>query len=276
MATSARRVKAFTLAERPALSRRKRAAFTLVELLVVIGLIAILIGLLQAAVSMARQSARRTECAARLRQLVAGCTLYLQDFHVYPPRMELPQLAGTYPTAIKPELINELGPRLSWQAVVGDERVDQLPRQVVCPIRLESEAALDVISVFTDPYWVTGYMYCGRVDEGLNGNVLYKPQRVARARGGQRGTLWADTLVLHFSGAGAPLGHTFYHARSGGASNVATFRNVENLAGQHRAYSDGSVEWLTARAIDTSVARVSEAATYRTTAPQGFGLAYYF
>jgi hypothetical protein len=53
-------------------------------------------------------------------------------------------------------------------------------------------------------------------------------------------------------------------------------RGLDTFTGQHRAYSDGSVEWLSANMIPTSVASVSESATYRTTAPQGFGLAYYF
>jgi prepilin-type N-terminal cleavage/methylation domain-containing protein/prepilin-type processing-associated H-X9-DG protein len=60
-------------------SRRSKRAFTLVELLVVIGIIAVLIGILIPVISRARKQAVVTQCASNLRQIATAFNNYLVD-----------------------------------------------------------------------------------------------------------------------------------------------------------------------------------------------------
>jgi len=66
--------------------RRHQSGFSLVELLVVIGVIAVLMGLLMPVLGRARESANRTACMSNMRQLAAGLLQYASDNRGYFPR----------------------------------------------------------------------------------------------------------------------------------------------------------------------------------------------
>jgi prepilin-type processing-associated H-X9-DG protein/prepilin-type N-terminal cleavage/methylation domain-containing protein len=63
---------------------RSRRAFTLIELLLVIAIVAILMSLLLAALSQGKSQARSTVCKSNLRQIGFAMTMYLADFSEYP------------------------------------------------------------------------------------------------------------------------------------------------------------------------------------------------
>ncbi|HCG51291.1 MAG TPA: hypothetical protein DE060_19070 [Lentisphaeria bacterium] len=73
------------LCSRPLLHRVKIRIFTLIELLIVIAMIAILAAMLLPALNAARESARVTSCASKLKQIMLATTLYADDNKGYFP-----------------------------------------------------------------------------------------------------------------------------------------------------------------------------------------------
>ena len=66
-------------------SSRSRSGFTLVELLMVIGILGLLSGLLISAVQAAREAGRRTGCASNLRQVGLALQLHQTTRDAFPP-----------------------------------------------------------------------------------------------------------------------------------------------------------------------------------------------
>jgi prepilin-type N-terminal cleavage/methylation domain-containing protein len=232
---------------------RRILGFTLVELLVVIGIIAILIALLLPTMRVAQERARRTECAARLRQLTAAVASYSIE-----NKGRLP--AGTrnrdnpatpdpddgehciwISTATYDAICKYLGSRKSTQDYVQHLAARSwMEMNLACPNIWESEAA--TIPYYNDAVgWVIGYNYLGghiSVPPAFN----WRSPRKISDKGSL--ALWCDlndwspqdrwTIVSHRAKAASG----FFYGTDGGKHP-----KYYNAAGGNVALLDGSVQW---------------------------------
>ena len=93
---------------------RRRTAFTLVELLVVISVIAILMGILMPALGRARSAANRAACQSNLRQIGIAFRAYLDDSRdIMPPACAFPwDITDKNDPNYRPPITQFLGPVL--------------------------------------------------------------------------------------------------------------------------------------------------------------------
>jgi prepilin-type N-terminal cleavage/methylation domain-containing protein len=98
---------------------RADGGFTLVELLVVVGIIAVLIAILLPVLSRARENANRTTCLSNLRQLSISMVLYCNDNHDYFPS------SGAWVRADSPTVYQEMDEDWIWWQL--DRDVNQSP-----------------------------------------------------------------------------------------------------------------------------------------------------
>lgn len=81
--------------------RKNKNGFTLVELLVVIGIIALLISILLPALGRARQTAQRTQCAAKLHFIMVAAQMHRQEHADYYP------LVGVITPGLQPDPLDD-------------------------------------------------------------------------------------------------------------------------------------------------------------------------
>lgn len=123
---------------------RLRGAFTLVELLVVVGIIAVLVALLLPAVQAARASARRTHCASNMRQVGLAVHQYADTHQGRFPLMAYHNADDQQTAQTSKSWIATLGPYM--------EDVDAIR---LCP---EDRSRLEGIEQTATSYALNGYL----------------------------------------------------------------------------------------------------------------------
>lgn len=131
--------------------------FTLVELLVVIGIIAVLISILLPALSKARAAAQRLACSSNLRQLGMGLQMYRNAYRdVLPPVND-----GQPQDALwQPLVANQIGVRWVWGDATKYPAVYQCPSQgEFTPNYVVSYAMHQLSSNSTWSHWDRNYKW---------------------------------------------------------------------------------------------------------------------
>ncbi len=177
-----------------------RRAFTLVELLVTIGIIAVLIGILLPVVSRARQQAITVQCASNLRQLAVGWTYYANAFGGTSCPMRLPEPVGAATG------IQDLGQgphyRPRWFDILGAQLKAYAYRK---PPRTEEDDEQPIDNLVflcpAEPDWRNGrnytygynYQFLGNPRTGSSGRYIKFPVRVGTLRSAET-VMAADSM----------------------------------------------------------------------------------
>jgi prepilin-type N-terminal cleavage/methylation domain-containing protein len=132
-------------------SSRRRRAFSLVELLAVVGIVALLLACLLPAVQAARESARRTACANNLRQIGLAIRHYEEVNRSFPSGY-ISQSSTDWA---------EIGPGWGWAALLFDRLEENATRARLAlnlPIEapLNADGRLATISLYVCPAETAG------------------------------------------------------------------------------------------------------------------------
>jgi prepilin-type processing-associated H-X9-DG protein len=143
--------------------RRQLVAFTLVELLVVIGVIAVLIGILLPVLSKARESAIAIQCMSNLRQFSAANQMYVNQYNWHMPGW------WVGPTGGAPNAFNAFG--RAWPGLTDFRKALSMP--VLFPLSVGYSDPSGADPLITKPGYrcfVTRKWYCANAVRAFTGH----------------------------------------------------------------------------------------------------------
>jgi prepilin-type processing-associated H-X9-DG protein/prepilin-type N-terminal cleavage/methylation domain-containing protein len=207
---------------------KRTVGFTLVELLVVIGIIALLISILLPALSAARQASQRTACGAKLHSLLIAAGVHATDHKgFYPLTGELNGDAGN---CLPANLGDAYCARYTyWYADVlnagkGDERL-LAPLNIALGSEMGYQSYLNNPDLYGTPQFnntLERHFLCPSHADSEQ-DLLYR---------GQTGWLYAGTFGSYIGGCATPMSYVFNEAVLGFDDNYQRYRGNSALVRQ--------------------------------------------
>jgi prepilin-type N-terminal cleavage/methylation domain-containing protein len=260
------------------LRRVFRGGFTLVELLVVIGIIALLISILLPALSKARDSALRIKCLGQLRSLAQMVFVYASNNHGHMPVGAMALNNGSAVQLNEEFITEEMYTNLGFSDIetsTGAWNGKQLANPWICPANptqngLPNTTAIPTVPIAANPIitWSpvqgsgygfpaisgssgcisTSYVYCG-VGLGLPNkslNTLATPS----ANTGSSYVRNYSSIALNFWSAGTDkvlfADKVYWHYQLGFVANhgIVRYSGSPTTPGLNEVYADGHGEWV--------------------------------
>lgn len=233
---------------------RRTRGFTLVELLVVIGIIALLTALLLPALVGARRSAQRVACASTLRQLATVQQFYLNEFRDYyvpmkwgldltrPPGWPVPAPPPQPPSV--PHVNWPGNPALRRTLQIRQFGTTRVPIKLICPLAV---LAIQQGNVQGHPIPRSyGYNHDG-LNSRANPPVYFTGHKRKDVRSPSRKLMFADATGGSITKNGATNYDTwgeFWGLPPGGGNPVTNVIAYRHEKGSNVAFWDGHVEHL--------------------------------